>query len=102
MDCLEHIDHVLPVHKFQRHICFHKGVAYQTPFLYKTCQHLWATLKIRVRLGDTYTFFCPGDLEHCVEQQGLPILKLHNNAPAQQVQLGALYIERVQKFQFAI
>ncbi len=50
----------------------------------------------------TSILFCPGDLERCAEERGSPILKFHDNTPAQKVILGALYIENAKTFQFAM
>ena len=55
-----------------------------------------------MRLGDIFTIFCPGNLERRVAERGSPILKFHDNEPAQQVALGALYAERVQTFQLSM
>jgi hypothetical protein len=52
------------------------------------------SLKIRVRLGDICTIFCPGDLERRVAERGSPFLKFHDNEPAQQVALGAAPMQR--------
>jgi hypothetical protein len=58
------------------------------------------SLKIKMRLGDIFTIFCPGNLERRVAERGSPILKFHDNEPAQQVELGAPMQRECKRFNF--